>query len=203
MTVWKVFLIIILILFLIGRTKLGAMVEYSAQGILVKLRIGAIWFQLYPRKKKEKADKEKRPKREKKKMPAKKSCKEEEAEHEKGGKLDLVKQYLPLVGEAAGGMRKRITIDRLYLDFTAASQDPAGAAMAFGYANMALGMLLPIFEQNFVVKDHQVRTSVDFSLQSPVIYLSVAISIRIGQLVSFALRLLWCFFRLYRQGKQR
>ena len=74
---------------------------------------------------------------------------------------------------------------------------------SFGYANMALGMLLPIFEQNFVVKDHQVRTSVDFSLQSPVIYLSVAISIRIGQLVSFALRLLWCFFRLYRQGKQR
>ena len=132
MTVWKVFLIIILILFLIGRTKLGAMVEYSAQGILVKLRNGAIWFKLYPRKKKEKADKEKRPKREKKKMPAKKSGKEEEAEHEKGGKLDLVKQYLPLVGEAAGGMRKRITIDRLYLDFTAASQDPAWAALAFG-----------------------------------------------------------------------
>ncbi|MDE6107731.1 MAG: DUF2953 domain-containing protein [Oscillospiraceae bacterium] len=113
-----------------------------------------------------------------------------------------MKQYLPLVGEAAGGMRERIAIDRLYLDFVAASQDAAGAAMAFGYANMAVGMLWPIFEQNFLVKEHRFRTDVDFSAQSPTIYLNVALSIRVGQLVSLAFRLLWCFFRLYRQGKQ-
>lgn len=199
MTVWKVLLAIFLILFLIGRIKLGGMVEYSAQGLLVKLRFGALWFRLYPGKQREekKTSKKKKEKKEKRHMESK-----EEPEAKKGGSLALVKQYLPLVGEAAGGMRERIVIDRLYLDFVAASQDAAGAAMAFGYANMAIGMLWPIFEQNFLVREHRFRTDVDFSAQSPTIYLNVALSIRVGQLISLALRLLWCFFRLYRQGKR-
>lgn len=196
MTLLKVLLVIFLILFLIGRIRLGGMVEYSAQGLLVKLRMGAVWFQLYPRTKKE--EKKKPPK--KKKKPAKE--KEEEAEHKTGGTFALVKRYLPLVGEAAGGMKKRITIDRLYIDFTAAAQDAAGAAMAFGYANMAIGMLWPVFEQNFVVKDHRFRTNVDFEAQVPTVYLCASLSVRIGQLVSFALRMLWCFLRITFKAKR-
>lgn len=197
MTAFKVLLIFLLVLFLIGRIRLGGMVEYAAQGLLVKLRIGGIWLRLYPGKKKKG---EKKPPKKKKKKE--KPTGEEKEEPKAGGPLSLVKQYLPLVGEAAGGMKRRIVIDRLFLDFTAASQDAAGAAMAFGYANMAVGMLWPIFEQNFVVKDHRFRTDVDFAAQSPTVYLNVALSIRIGQLVSFVLRLLWRFFQLYRQGKK-
>ena len=172
--------------------------EYSAQGLLVKVRMGAVWLQLYPRK--QKAEKKKPLKKRKEKKPEKKT--EKEMDQKAGGTLALVKRYLPLVGEAAGGMKKRITIDRLFIDFTAASQDAAGAAMAFGYANMAIGMLWPVFEQNFVVKDHSFRTDVDFTAQSPTIYLNAVFSIRIGQLVSFAIRLLWRFVQLYRQGKK-
>lgn len=198
MTVLKVLLLIALILFLIGRIRLGGMVEYSVQGLLLKLRFGAFWFQLFPLKKR----KEKKPpkKKEKRKKPPKE--KQEEPETKKGGPIALVKQYLPLVGEAAGGMKKRITIDKLYLDYTSASQDAAGAAMAFGYANMAVGALWPVFEQNFVVEDHRFRTDVDFSAKSPTVYLNAELSVRIGQLISLAFRLLWVFFRLYRQEKK-
>lgn len=192
MTTFKVLLVVFLVLFLVGRIKLGGMVEYSAQGLLAKLRVGAVWLQVYPRKKK--VAKKKPSKRGREKKPAK--AKEEETEHKAGGTVALVKHYLPLVGEAAGGMKKRITIDRLYIDFTAASQDAAGAAMAFGYANMAIGMLWPIFEQNFAVKDHRFRSNVDFEEQEPTVYLCAALSIRIGQLVSFAIRMLWCFLRI-------
>ena len=196
MTLLKVLLVIFLILFLIGRIRLGGMVEYSVQGLLVKLRMGAVWVQFYPRKKKA----EKSPPKKKKKKPVKE--KEEEAEHKTGGTFALVKRYLPLVGEAAGGMKKRITIDRLYIDFTAAAQDAAGTAMAFGYANVAIGMLWPVFEQNFVVKDHRFRTNVDFEAQVPTVYLCASLSVRIGQLVSFALRMLWCFLRITFKAKR-
>lgn len=192
MTALKVLLITFLILFLIGRIRLGGMVEYSSQGLLVKLRVGAVWLQFYPHKKS--AVKKRPTKRRKEKKPAKE--KEEEMEHKAGGTVALVKRYLPLVGEVAGGMKKRITIDCLYIDFTAASQDAAGAAMAFGYANMAIGMLWPIFEQNFVVKDHRFRSNVDFEEQEPTVYLCAALSIRVGQLVSFAIQMLWCFLRI-------
>lgn len=201
----KMLLVVLLVFFLIGRIKLGGMVEYSAQGVVCKARLGAIWLQLYPpkkrEKKKEKPEKEKeKPIKEKKKKRPKEQA--EELEHKAGGPLALVRQYLPLVGEAAGGMKRRITIDKIYLDFTAGGQDAAGTAMAFGYANMAIGMLWPVFEQNFVVKDHSFRTDVDFTAQSPTIYLNAVFSIRIGQLVSFAIRLLWRFVQLYRQGKK-
>lgn len=198
MTALKVFFIILFVLFLIGRIRLGGMVEHSLQGLLIKLRIGALWLQLYPRKKK--AEKKKTAKKRPPKKPVKE--KEEDLEHKAGGSLELVKRYLPLVGEVAGGMKRRIVIDRLYLDFTAASQNTAGAAMAFGYANMTIGMLWPIFEQNFIVKDHRFRTDVDFAAQSPTLYLYAALSIRIGQLVSFALRMLWCLLRLSMKAKR-
>lgn len=201
MTWPKVLLVVLLMLFLIGRIKLGGMVEYSARGLLCKVRLGAIWFQLYPLKKEKKEKESPKKKKEKKKEPSK--GKTEAPVHKAGGPLALVKQYLPLVGEVAGGMKRRITIDKLCLDFTAGSQDAAGTAMAFGYANMAIGMLWPVFEQNFVVKEHSFRTGVDFAAKSPVIYLNAALSIRLGQLMSFILRLLWRFFQLYWQGKGR
>lgn len=198
MTLLKASLVILLILFLIGRIRLGGMVEYSAQGLLVKVRMGAVWLQLYPRK--QKAEKEKPLKKRKEKKPEKKT--EKDMDQKAGGTLALVKCYLPLVGEAAGGMKKRITIDRLFIDFTAASQDAAGAAMAFGYANMAIGMLWPVFEQNFVVKDHGFHTNVDFEAQSPTVYLCAALSVRISQLASFAFRMFWCFLRLTFKAKR-
>lgn len=200
MTWVKVLLVLLLTFFLIGRIRIGGVVEYSAQGLLCKLRLGAIWFQIYPLKNKNETKEQKKLRKERKRKQPKEQTGEQE--HKAGGPLALVKQYLPLVGEAAAGMKRRITIDMLYLDFTAGGRDAAESAMAFGYANMAIGMLWPFFEQNFVVKDRSFRTNVDFSAQSPTVYLKAAISIRTGQLVSFGIRLLWRFFQLYQQGKK-
>ena len=133
---------VVVILILLGQIRLGGGIKYSADGLFVRLRFGLFQFLIYPLKKS---------KKEKPAKPGKE--KREKAEKERGGSLELIKQFLPLACEAAGEMKRKIQIDRLDLCFVAASNDAASTAMAFGYANMILGMLWPLFEQNFVVKE--------------------------------------------------
>lgn len=188
MTALKVLLVILLFLFLAGLIRAGGSVEYSANGLLVRFRVGCFWFQIFPLKKKpEKAEKkrEKKGKKKPKKEPETGKT-DQEKQEKKGGTLELVKMALPLVGEAAGALKRRIRIDKLLLDFTAGGRDAAGAALAFGYSNAAVSAILPVFQQNFDLKEYRIRTRVDFSAPAPVIYLCAAVSARIGQLVTFA-----------------
>lgn len=224
MTVLKVFLIVFACLFILSKLKVGGMAEYSADGFLVKVRVGAVWVRLYPKTKKEKKKQRKEKKQSQSEKPIDastaqqelgatevqqaeqaptteppKSNNEKEGKPKKGGKIAKVKRYLPLIGEAAGELRRKIVIERLDVRLTAAAQDAMGAAMAFGYSNMALGMFLPILEQNFTVKERSICTDVDFNAQEPVIYLCAAVSLQLGQLVSFALRYFIRFLQIYRK----
>lgn len=193
MTWLKVLAGVALALFLVGRIRLGGEIEYGAEGLLVKVRFGWLRFQVFPLKKKKE---ERAPK-----MKKESSKKEKEPKSKAGGSLELIKKLLPLACQAAGELKRRIRIERLYLDLTVAAQDAAGAAMAYGYANMALGMLWPMIEQSFEVRDPRLHTGVDFTIQSPVIYISAAFSAQIGQLVSFGLRYGWKALRVYLQSR--
>lgn len=197
MTGLKILAAVVIVLFLLGRIRLGGIGEYSGEGLKVWLRVGAFTPLVYPRSA-EKKDKEK-------KKGKKKPKPEPESQEEKrtGGSLALVKDCLPLVGEAAGELKRKIQVDRLDVDFISGSADAAGAAMAFGYANMAYGMVWPVFAQNFKVKEHRFRTAVDFTAESPVIYIKAAFSARLGQLLSFTLRFGWKFLKVYLANRKR
>ncbi len=191
MTALKIAAVIVLVLFLLSLVRLGGNVTYGEAGVTVRIRFGAFQIQVLPRKTKgEKKEKE----------PQKKT--EKKPEKKKGGSISLLKRVLPLVGEAAGELKRRIRIDRLYLDFISGGEDAAGAAMAYGYANMAVGMIWPILENNFDVRDRCIRTAVDFSAPGHTIYIDAAFSARLGQLVSFALRFGWKFLRAYLEEKR-
>lgn len=188
---WPVFLVsVFVVLVLLSQIRMGGGVKYSIDGLNVRLRIGAFQFQAYPMKK---AKKEKTVKS--------KQEKQEEAVQERGGTLKLVKRSLLLACEAAGELKQKIQIDQLELCFIAASADAAGAAMAFGYANMALGMLWPVFELNFLVKEYSLQTSVDFDSDKPTIYINAAVSLKLGQLVSFGLRYGFKLIKVYLNTK--
>lgn len=184
---------IIMVLFLLALLRVGGSVEYSCEGLEVKVRLWMIWVQIYPLKKKNKG--------------AGKKSKQEKIERadekEKGGALKQVKEYLPLAGEAAGELKRKIRIDSLRLDLVAGAADVAGAAMLFGGSNMALGMLWPIFEQNFLVREHRFRTAVDFEAESPTIYVYLAFSARVGQLIGFCVRFGWKFLKLLLKDRKR
>ncbi len=205
MTALKVLLVLLLLLFLLSLIRVGGVVEYSADGLTVKARVGAFRFQVLPGRKKEKPPKEKAaPKKKKGSEAAKAGAKPEEDKPKAGGPLRLVKAALPLVGEAAGALKRRIRIDRLLLRLTlAGAEDAAGAAMNYGYANMLIGMIWPIFAYNFEVKDYHLHTAVDFQAREPTVWLRAAFSARVGQVVSFALRFGIKFFKSYQREKKR
>lgn len=182
MTGWFVLGGILLLFFLVSRLRVGGFAEYSESGLLAKLKIGPVYITLYPGK--PKPEKEKKAKREKKEPPP------EEPVSKPGGGWAQFKRFLPLVTDAAGRLRKKIRIDRLYLDYTAAAADPAQAAMEYGYANAAVGMILPLFEHHFNVKERRIRTAVDFRSATPTVYVFAALSLTIGQAAALGVRLM-------------
>lgn len=195
MTALKVLAVILLALFLLGLIRVGGGGEYSAQGLTAWLKLGPFQIKVFPLKKK----KEKRAEAKKAQPKPQKPTKEKPKQ---GGALARVREFLPLICEAAGALKRRIRIDKLYLDYTLPGKvDAAAAAMSFGYSNAAVGMILPLFEQNFDVKERRVRTAVDFNADSPKIYVYTVISARLGQLVSFALRFGWKFLMIYQKTK--
>ena len=184
MTVWIVLGAIVAALVLISLIRVGGTVEYSRSGTLVHLRAGPLHIQVYPPKPRKKSG-EKKPKR------AKKSSKpqEEQPEPKPGGQLDTLKAMLPFVADAAGQLRRKVRVDRLLLDVTAAAPDPAMAALSFGGVNAAIGMIWPLLENNFNIGDRRIRTKVDFNLTEPEAYLYASFSLRLGQAVVLALTL--------------
>lgn len=206
MTALKVLLALLLLLFLLGRVRVGGEVEYSADGLFARVRVGPISIRVFPLKKKGEKKEKKPAEKKKKSAPSAKDGGGEKAQEpekpKKGGTLDLVKAALPLVGETAGELTGRIRIDLLRMDLLFGGIDAAQTAILFGMSNGLIALLLSVFQQNFEVKEHQVHTAVDFNEKSTTLYLKAAFSARIGQLLSFALRFGWKFFVSYRNVKK-
>ena len=192
MTVWVVLGAIAAALVLLSLVRVGGTVEYSRSGVLVRLRAGPLRIRVYPPRPK-KADGQEKPKRVKKKSKPE----EEQPEPKPGGQLGPLKAALPVVADAAGQLRRKVRVDRLLLDVTAAASDPAAAALAFGGVNAAIGMIWPLLENNFNIGDRRIRTRVDFNLTEPEIYLYGSFSLRLGQAAALALRLGIRFIKLW------
>lgn len=192
MTVWIVLGAIAAALVLLSLVRVGGTVEYSRSGVLIRLRAGPLRIRVYPPRPK-KADGQEKPKRVKKKSKPE----EEQPEPKPGGQLGPLKAALPVVADAAGQLRRKVRVDRLLLDVTAAASDPAAAALAFGGVNAAIGMIWPLLENNFNIGDRRIRTRVDFNLTEPEIYLYGSFSLRLGQAAALALRLGIRFLKLW------
>lgn len=182
----KILLIVLLLLLLLSLLPLGVRLRYSQEGFVARVTAGPIQFQVYPAKKKRKESKPSKPIKEK---PP-----DTEA-HPKGGTLELVRAALPLIRPALAGVKRRLTIRDLELQVTWGAADPADAAIGYGCANAVLGMLWAVLDENFKVKQSRLGCSVDFDTATPVVYLSAALTMRLGQIVTLGVPLLVRFFR--------
>ena len=145
---------------LLRLVRLGALAEYSAAGLRLKLKVGPLRLMLYPRK-------PKRPRRKAGKSSRREKKREERPQPELGGgPLALVKRFLPLIAEAAGRFRRKLRIDVFQLEVTAAAPDPAAAALCFGGVNAFIGMIW-----------------------RPSVYLYAAATLTAGQALALGLRL--------------
>lgn len=175
MKVLLVLALIAAVLVLISLIRIGIQVIYVPSGLMLRLKLGPVRMTLLPRKEKKQSKK-------KKKEPQNAA-----AEEGKRDMLGQIRRGLPLIAEAAGRLKRKVRLDRIYLDVTAAASDPASAALAFGGVNAAVGMIWPLVEQNFNVRDRRIRTRVDFEAARPAVSLDAAATLTIGQAVVLAI----------------
>lgn len=228
----KIFLIVLLILFLLGQVRVGVRLELKENIFSLWARLGAIKLQILPAKPKkekpEKPPKEKKPAKEKakKEPPAKvkkkaaapeKTADEKAAGEEKEEKsslsdkvdmgLDYARSFLPIVLDLGKHFFRKLQIDTLRMILTVGDSDPADAAMLYGRANAALGALWYPLTNTFHVKDGSARVALDFDDPKTDLYIQAALSLKIGQILwiglYFGLRALGAFLSVHSRQKKK
>lgn len=179
-----VLIVILAVLFLISLIRLGGRATFGPEGFGVVIIAGPARIKLLPTKSKDTAKPTKRKKQKSKtKRPADAKS---QTEKKPGGTVGRVMALLPTVAEAAGGLKRRIRIDRLVLTAVWGAEDAASAAIGYGRANALLGMVWPLIDHNFKVKDCDFHVDVDYGRTVPEFTADAAITMTVGQLISFA-----------------
>ena len=185
---WIILLIILAVLFLLSLLRLGGIVRYGPEGLTVKLIAGPLRIGVLPpkpKKKPRKPRKEKPPKG--KKARHKKPSGEEKPPEEKAGTVGRLMKLLPTVAEAAGTLKRKISIDRLSLSVVWGGEDTAAVALGYGRANALLGMIWPLLDNNFKVKNCDFRVDLDYGKTRPELTLDAALTMTVGQLLAFGI----------------
>lgn len=185
MTFWIVLVGILLVLWLLGRIRVGAAAAYSEAGLFLSVKAGPARIQILPAPtpKKEKATKKPKKTTDQPAAPGNTAKPKRNAKDT----VSVVLRFLPLVGEAAGRFKRKIRIDYIKLHIIWGASDPAAAAKGYGAGNAAMGILWPVVEHNFKVKEHDLRVDVDFERTKPEFVGEAQITITIGQCFSLAL----------------
>lgn len=183
MTGWIILGVIAALLTGLALLKVGVWLEYSAGGLVLRVKAGPVTIPVLPRS----------PKGEKTAKPPRKKQKAteppEEPKPRQGGLPSLALRLIPVVAEAAGQFRRKLVIDRLWLSFTAGgASDAAAAAILYGRLSGAMGALVPLLENNFNLKDRRFHSGVDFAADHPALYLHAVLTIRVGQAAALAAR---------------
>ena len=183
MTFLKVLLIVLAVLWLISLIRVGGRVSYGQAGLFAAVLAGPFKIQVLPLrpKKEKKPEKAKKPK--KKKPPVAEKHKKE-PEEGRPGTLSRLMELLPVVGQACGALKRKIRIDDLELELIWGGGDPPPAALGYGRANAALGMLWPVLDNNFKVKRHSFQVGLDYGRAEPAAEVRAAVTITVGQIVT-------------------
>lgn len=155
------------LLLLLSRLRLGVLAAYEGESLRVKLRVGPFFVPVFPGKKK-KTKKKKAPEKEKPKPDGK-------------ALLPLLRELLPVGLEALTGFRQRLRIDRLTLRLIWGEEDPADAAIHYGYAWGVVETLLAFLEANFVLVRREVSLDLDYQRDKPEVTAALGLSLTLGQ----------------------
>lgn len=175
-----VLLLIAAVLFLLSRLRLGGSVLWDGASLTARVRVGLLRLRVWPL-----PQTKGRPGKAPSPKPDQASQKPDKPAARKPGVLEQLEIWLPLVCEAAGRLRRAIRIDLLELRLTVGGSDPGDTALLYGGANALLGMILPLFEHAFQVRERRIATSVDFEAETTRAHFRAEASLTLGQLVVF------------------
>lgn len=188
MTALIVIGIVLLILILIAFIRVGVLAVYNAEGLLIKLVVGPVKIKFLSNNKRF----------------DKRHAKEEHKDSaEKKGSLKQFKELFPPILEAAKRFKQKIRIDKLYLHYTAAGvHDPAKAAIEFGASNAAIGIILPLLENNFDIRKRNLVTDIDFMAEEAEIYIEAELTLAIWCIIYIAVGFLSSYLKIKKQKKE-
>lgn len=170
-----VVLIVGCVLFLIGCIRIGIHVEYCEEGLFIRVRVGRFLIPAFPTKK----DKAPKTKKAEQDVPP--------AQKKKGGVLQLVLDFIPLVLDTVKRFRRKLQMDKLDMELVVCTPDPADTALRYGQANALMGTLWQPITQAFHVKDGHAHVGVNFEEGKTTLYLLAALSLTIAQTLGLAL----------------
>lgn len=172
---------------------MGVRLNYSADGLVLKLVLGLVRLTLIPRKKgKKKEKKPKKPKKTKEKKPkASASASPKQPEQKKGGKLSGLSQYLPLLFELIGHFRRRLLMRHLTVLVNLAGDDPCDLALLYGKANGAVGAAIPLLERAFRIRRRDIQIFCDFLADETEVYVDLEVVACPLRLLTVSLRYGW------------
>lgn len=174
------------ILVLLAIMPVGVSLIYQEDGLILSLLLGTVKIKLYPKSKKEKP--EKKDKKEKKQTEPASAGEKKPEQKKKGGKLS---DFLPLVDVALGflgSLRRKLRFKRLELDLILAADDPCDLALNYGKAWAAVGNIMPLLEQMFVIKKRNVQVQCDFTADTTRITARLDVTITVGRVIGLAAR---------------
>jgi len=190
--------LVLLCLFLVFQIRLRLLLEYKAAGWILRLGLGSLRFTVYPfpakrnkKRRKQKVSKAKKPKKAGALLPP------------KGMSLPLFQELLELSLDTLQGFQDRLRIDELIILLNWGLEDPADAAISYGYANAVMGGFLALLEANFKVKKRRAEIQLDYTLEKPNVYVKASCSLTMWQALSFGLRAGVRAFGIYRRLKKK
>ena len=166
MTALIVIGIILLVFLLIALLRVGVSARLEENVFYLRAVAGPIKLRILPQKE----DKAKKPKKPKKEKPKKD---EQKTDDEKGKEKEKPKI--------------KITIDKLTLHYTAASDDPYSAAMTFGYASAAVNALVPVLDNSFRIRERDIGAAVTFDSPDNIIFVDVQLTLAVWEIIYIGL----------------
>ena len=181
-----------LILLLLLRCRVWVLLEYETSGLHLWIGVGAFYISLYPMNLR------------RKKRNVKKVVKRvEEKEKKEGAALEPFREFFHLSLEIAQRFQQKLCIDLLQLHLNWGAEDPADAAISYGFAHAVMNSFLALLEVNFTVKEKNTRIQLDYSLDKPNIYAKASCSLAVKQAFSLGLYAGRRAFTIYRKQKKK
>ncbi len=196
--IWAAAILAALVCFL-WLTRLRLTGVYGEEGASLTVALGAVPVFRLPRSRAEIGQRPKKKKNREKKKKKKKPA--ENGEADKGGGLPGFRQLMPIISDALGKLKRRLSINEMTLWYQSASEDPASAALAFGGAQAAAAALAQPMRDMFRIRALDLRASVSFTETKPRVYARIRMSISVGVLLLIGLRAFVRFWKLKRAGK--
>ena len=202
-TWWMTLLVIFAVLVLIGCIPVGVDARYNAEGVFLAAKIGPFRLQLLPQKPKKKPKKRKQQKKQPEKAPAKAGTQEKKPNPLLSGGVDGLMQLLDLAFDTLGDLRRKLRVNELTLRvLIGGADDPAKAAMGYGRAWAAIGVITPALERLFVIKKRDIQPALDYTISNTQVDAQLVTTITIGRSLALALRAGIRFLKILNERKK-